>query len=309
MIHISEKDLDSYRNISCGKFGYVYQVDDDTAYKIYIPTLYTSWGGEYKNPALKFSKKKFERLIKAGKTLQYTDVLNDIIFIDNKFAGISLPYYDGGVITSIVNKSYDKKVNVSKQLVRNAKELNDHFIYPMDYKLNNIMLEDGNVKIIDLDDPLTKVDGFSHKNHLKKSTIILGDTIYTIFNEFHAKPYTRAITKQLAKPFPTKTTAISDIDDYIDHKESNIPFLIIDSTSDLHRLKRLLNSHDFRLLYKCSERNYNDFYYQQFIDYFASNGISLYDFLGYDHFIDYYLKDYAPCELYELNGKSFVKKK
>lgn len=309
MIHISEKDLDSYRNISCGKFGNVYQVDDDTAYKIYIPILYTSWGGEYKNPALKFSKKKFDRLLKAGKTLQYTDVLKDIIMINDKFAGISLPYYDGGIITNIISKPYSDKMNVTKQLIRNAKELYAHSIYPLDFKLNNIMMKDGNVKIIDLDDPLTKVDGHLNKKHLKKSTIILGDTIYTIFNEFHVKPYTRAITKQLAKPYPDETMNLSDIDKYIKHKESDIPFLILDSSSDIQRLKRLLNSHEFRLLYKCSDKNYNDLYYQQFIDYFENQGITLYDFMGYDHFIDYYLQDYAPCELYELNGKSFVKKK
>ncbi len=309
MIQISKEDLKSYREILSGQFGVVYQVNDDYVYKIYNPTLYHSSGHEYKNPALKMSKKKIRLLMNAGKSLQYTDVLKDVVFLDNKFAGIALPYYNGGTITDILSKPYAVKRETSRQLLRNAKELNEHYIYPMDYKLNNIMMHNGDVKIIDLDDPLTKVDAHRNKHHLKNSTIILGDTIYTIFNEFKVRPFSDDITRQLAKPYPNLTKSISSIEDYLNIKDDDTPFLIIDNSSDLKRLKSLLSSHEFRILYHCFDRNYNDFYYQHFIDYYEKQGIHLFDFLGFDHFYDYYLQDYAPCEVYELKEKSFVKKK
>ncbi len=309
MIQISKDDLKSYREILSGQFGVVYQVNDYYVYKIYNPTLYHSSGHEYKNPALRLPRRKFYLLMKAGETLQYTDVLKDIIIMDDKFSGVVLPYYNEGTITDILGKPYQVKRKASGQIVRNAKELNDHFIYPMDYKLNNIMKHNGNYKLIDLDDPYTKVHAHKSSKDLKNSTIVLGDTIYTIFNEFNARPFTNDIARQLGKPFPNHTYDISDILEYLKKKDDETPFLIIDESTDLTRLKELLSSHEFRILYHCSDRNYTDFYYQQFIDYFENQKIHLFDFLGYDHFYDYYLQDYAPCEVYELKEKSFVKKK
>ena len=55
------------------------------------------------------------------------------------------------------DSSYKLKADLSRQFVRNSKELIRHNIYPLDYKLNNLMCENGELRIIDLDDFHTKV--------------------------------------------------------------------------------------------------------------------------------------------------------
>lgn len=85
MISISKKDLLQYQKISFGKYGTVYQINDNTAYKIYHLYTVDKEGFETLNPALQVSKKRLENIMKRNKEIKYSDLITDYIIIDGHF--------------------------------------------------------------------------------------------------------------------------------------------------------------------------------------------------------------------------------
>ena len=110
----------------------------------------------YNNPMKLYRKHRFDRMIRLDKKLEYTDLCNDVIFMDGKFSGVCIPFYGYDCLYKLLGMPFDVKMDISNQLVRNSQELTRFRIYPLDLKLDNVMYVDGQVKIIDLDDLYTK---------------------------------------------------------------------------------------------------------------------------------------------------------
>lgn len=182
-----------------GTFGAVY-LKGDTIIKKYHDNIQASsmdYSIEYKNPCLRFRGKKFALLLLRNQFVNYTNLINDVVFVQNRFVGVSYPYVDGDKLEECIGENILKKGNICYQLIRNANELTDFFIYPLDYKINNIMYDkDGNVQIIDLDDQFTKVTFMSNPLYLYRSLYSLrrvvinfleNDEIYNYFDYYDAK--------------------------------------------------------------------------------------------------------------------------
>lgn len=248
MISITKDELDQYKVLGHGKYGKVYQVDDSIAYKIYYETLPDIDGFAAINPALLTSKKTINKLLKRGQNIQYTDLIQDYIVINNRFGGVCIPFYDGKTLSQLKDTPYQVKRDISTQMVRNHKELLRHFIYPRDYHTDNIMVtKSGEVKLIDLDDFLTKVSSYPNPFLALLCTGRLNETIREFFHEprfSRGKELEEMITRPRAKYSPSTRW----LDHYLTRLEATQDYLIIDNNSDLNIVSQLTNNHKYRIL-------------------------------------------------------------
>lgn len=163
----SEKEIKELKYIGSGVVGATYLKDDIIIKKYHkiIRNCAGIRGLKANNPCLRYRKKQVNLLILRNEFIKYTNLINDVVFVNGKFVGVSYEYINGLILDEFIGKNISVKSNISYQLIRNAKELTDFCIYPLDYKPDNILFDnDGNVRIIDLDDTLTKVTFM--RNHL-----------------------------------------------------------------------------------------------------------------------------------------------
>lgn len=310
MIQLSKQDIEKLRNVGSGKFGTVYQKDDSTAYKIYHDIIYDDYGYPHSNPALKrSSQKRIYKLIYRSRSLIYTDGPKDFISIDGRFGGIVLPFYDGSNLVSLIDSNFSLKMDTSLKLVRNSKELTDHLIYPLDYKLNNILLQDGEVRIVDLDDVLTHVCIVPNIHYQRECVYGLNDTIRTLFGEFRYPPYGKEVLEQLTRSRGSTTYQYQDIDDYLRVKGQEMDFLLVDEESDLSVVRDLLDHYPFHVVYRYFKRLYNqDEYYLHIIEQFKNAGIPIFDMIYNIDNPNFYFQNYNCRNMCEVEGKQIIKK-
>lgn len=286
MVHINKEDLDQFEMVGSGRFGVVYKKDDNTAYKIYYPSFYDDFGQVINNPTLKLSPYRYQRLISRSKRLLYSGGVLDTIYIHGCFGGVVIPYYHGKRLNQMMNEDFALKVDISNQLVRNAKELSSNCIYPTDYKLNNILYSDGKVRIIDLDDKRTHVTRVP--NPILNTICIngLGETIETFFHEYQHLSLPKSISKQISRKTNGYYLSYKSIEGYIYDKSIKRDFIMLDSHSDLENLPDY--SHDqSRLIYAIDER-LSEEEYQVILNYLKNHHISLYDFVLRENLVNYW---------------------
>ena len=216
LIFLTDEDIKKYEVIGSGGFGTIYK-NGSKVYKIYHEYVYDEFHCQYINPSLKYRHFKLNRLINLNKKIKKTDLIEDVIFLNNKFSGVVMPYYEGTTLNNIMDKSIKYKIGLSKQLLENSKELTNKYIYPMDYKLNNLMVSNDEIKIIDLDDIFTKVSIMPNFFNYKRFIFGLDATIKTFLNEYQIYflnkniVYNLEIRKQLKSNF-----TYEDIDRFVE---------------------------------------------------------------------------------------------
>lgn len=257
MITINEEDILRFDEIGSGKYGTVYRISDSVAYKIYHKRIKDKEGFYMKNPALRHAKRRLGKLKRKEDKLIYTDVFDDVIYIDGKFGGISIPYYDGCVLEDLKDSEYTLKRDVIGQLRRNHQELRDHYIYPHDYHLKNVMYVDNEVKIIDLDDPLTFSCIFPNLLCNLISSSRVNDVAYELFSDDRWS-YNYNITLMLDKKYNYNVDSKDWLDSYFKEKEEIIDYLFIDKDSDISLIKSFIDSHQVRILLLIDKDNTKD---------------------------------------------------
>ena len=289
MVDICKEDLDQFETVGSGRFGVVYKKDDNIAYKIYYPSFYDDFGQVISNPTLKLSPSRYKRLIARSKKLLYSGGVLDTIYLHGNFGGVVIPYYDGKRLSQMMQEDFSIKVDISNQLVRNAKELSSNCIYPTDYKLNNILYADGNVRIIDLDDKRTHVTRVP--NPILNTICIngLGETIETFFHEYHHLALPKSISKQIARKANGYYLSYQSIEGYIYDKSIKRDFIMLDSQSDLNSLPDSIHDQS-RLVFAIDER-LSEEEYQVILNCLRNHNLSLYDFVLRDN-----LDNYWECE-------------
>lgn len=260
MVSLKSKDLLDLERVGAGNFGTVYK-SGDKAYKIYHQMIRNDEDVLCPNPSLKLDKKRIYKYMKLDKKLLYTDLIKDIIYIDGKFGGIVLPYYDGETLLKTIDLPIEEKIETAYQIVRNSKELTDNNIYPFDYKLNNIMIVDGNVKFIDLDDIFTFFSKVASPFKTKEVVKDLDKTIKKYFNDTNYYPFDKKLVKLLSCN-RTPNTTYKELSQYIKEKSKRYNYIFIDSTVDTAVNMRLLKDSNYRKIYvysgsdnELSERN------------------------------------------------------
>lgn len=250
MVNIDERQLRDLSKISSGNFGNIYRAGDNV-FKVYEPKIKTTVGTLDNNPMLRDSYKvisRLQKLIELNKKVKKTDLITDLLYVDGKFRGVVLPYYDGLELTKVMDKPLKDKIEYSRKLLENARELSKHHIYPTDYKLINLLLVGNQIKIIDLDDIFTKV-GIRYAPMYHKECIYgLYETIAALLNENRYHCYISE-ADGLTVPHKSKIDGtFESIESYLDDKEEDHSYIFLDETTDLDIYSDALYLNDIRVV-------------------------------------------------------------
>ena len=250
MVNIDERQLRDLSKISSGNFGNIYRAGDNV-FKVYEPKIKTTVGTLDNNPMLRDSYKvisRLQKLIELNKKVKKTDLITDLLYVDGKFRGGVLPYYDGLELTKVMDKPLKDKIEYSRKLLENARELSKHHIYPTDYKLINLLLVGNQIKIIDLDDIFTKV-GIRYAPMYHKECIYgLYETIAALLNENRYHCYISE-ADGLIVPHKSKIDGtFESIESYLDDKEEDHSYIFLDETTDLDIYSDALYLNDIRVV-------------------------------------------------------------
>ena len=277
MFSITRDDLKKYELVGFGKYGKVYRINSDTVIKVYKDKIKGMVGEAMFNPALQVSKRRLRRITKRAKQVENTDLARDIVVLDGYFHGFVLPYYEGSTLDKSKDLPYEEKKDISKKLVSNDQELKRNCIYPLDYHTDNIMVVDGKVKIIDLDDPLTHFTILPNLALSKLSMGRLNETIQDFYDEFDLSLYGCYTMARLERVRPQYSSSKDWLEKYLEEKEEVKDYLIIDKETDIEVLKELLRNHRFRVLYSLEEVNSDETV--RILEKFREQEIEIYDFL------------------------------
>ena len=297
-----------------GLYGRVYCYQNK-AIKLYHPIIYRH---DIVNPCLKLNRKKFQLMKIRSKDIKHTYLVEDLLYINGIFSGVIYPYIEGENLGNLLYQlSLDEKQNLSKQLLRNAKELTDHQIYPKDYRLPNILRDpDGNVKIIDIDDIRTKVTLFPNPmelllslKSLKRALIeLLEDDDYFNYSKNHQlQKYTETL-KITKKPFIT----YQHLNTYIDKKTEPFKTIFVDT-----KHLRLLNSstiNNINIIMENTDANLiliSETLKDSVVENIFEKEIPLYDYIdtnniGIEETIEKYIKTHNIINSISLNQKDLT---
>ena len=310
IIKINSVNLASLEKIGSGKFGIVYKLDEHTAYKIYHETIVDLDWKEIINPTLSLPRLHFNTLIKRSKNLLYSGGVLDTIKVDGRFRGVVIPYYQGEELLKLVDKPIDYKVELSKQMVRNAKELSNHWIYPTDYRLKNVVLSSGEIKLIDLDDCKTHPFIIPGLMFRAMSINSLGNTIKVFLKENEHIYFPKEVTDHLGREKDTLFFTFKKLDSYLDRKseEKNIIYIDEDTSIDVINYYNLDN---FDLVFLLDKDQLSTFKVKEKVEQLKEKGIEVFDFINKESQEEYKALENIGEE-YELSNyelKRIYKKK
>ena len=308
MINITSKDIENFEYITQGTYGKIYKVNDHIAYKLYKDKVKDTYSGvEYNNPSLYIRKRRFAALIERCKDLEYTDGFYDTVYKDKKFSGVAMIYYkDAPTLYSLRDMPVDKKDPLSRELIRNAGEIIEHHIYPTDYNTSNVLLVDGKIKIIDIDDIRTHI---SNGNNLMLQRSSNKSLSYTL-EDFHdcglRYNMSRRVKKRLEKPIIKNMYSYDSMFEYLDTFDDDKVILFINDNSDINEVKKLYDKYDIKIVYSLRNRKIKDRSLIKRIDFYNDKDIPIYDFVLESKKDDYYKSDNITEE-YVIEDKQLKK--
>ena len=317
-MNMTDQDFKHLTYISSGTFGSVFH-NGKIAFKKYHPEIKAHFEFEYKiikNPCLRPHPIKFRLMKYYNRHLKYTNLSCEPLYINQKFSGICYPYYDGDVLYNLKNISFIEKEDIVKQLLRNAKELTNHHIYPLDYKLDNIIYtKQGEIKIIDLDDPLTKYKLVRHPHLYQKSMVTLKDTVVHFLNlnrEYHCHSLAPFLnhTQQIDSLCNGKT--YRQLYNYLEIHSSKNNFLIIPPEQNVLQvisdIKRLMQQLEIKIIILESNTIPLETF-QSFILLLIQEGIEVYDILpSTPNDVINYIKDYNVSKTFIIDKQKIKRR-
>ncbi len=305
MVSLSRSDLRSLEYISSGTFGSIYKKDDNTAYKIYHDKIKTQYYQLVDNPALEdHNRPHYYLLLQRRDSIKQSGLIKDKIYMDGFFGGVAIPYYDGPELseTDLIIKD---RIRVSRRIIDKMKELNRHLIYPTDLKTNNILLVNGEPKLIDLDDVRTHAFIYPSPLFYTFSKNATARTVRAIIEKGH-HALTDNAYDQIERTKHKKATSYNSIEEYLREKEKEKTIIYIDKNTDIDRLKDNTSSYRESLVYVLdNDEKYTE---DKILERLKVYQIPLYDFVEIDK-QNKYREIESINEEFEYKGKSLVKRK
>ena len=283
MVNITEDDLKRLEpfRVGSGTFGVVYKVNDQIAYKVYRKTIRDSltWK-EVDNPAISLSPAHFNALITRSKRLKYTGGILDTLSVDGNFRGVVIPFYDGKRIEELTDLSLDRRLSLSREMVRNSKELSGHLIYTTDFKTNNIMIANGVVQFIDLDDVRTHVCHVPNLLYRAMTINSLGESIQDFMLERRHLFSPGGAFNDLEREQNFLSLTYGRIEEYLNKKSEELCVVYFNPCNIEGFIELLSNlKKKYKLVMMIEEEQLHDENLVRIVDYLKANGIGLYDII------------------------------
>lgn len=306
MIYINNDFFDRFKCIGSGKFGKVYKINNNTAYKIYYKMVADDYSGkELINPVFGGTNFHYKLLLSKSKNLIHSGGIKDLISINGSFGGVSIPYYEGSELIDLFDKPLKLKIDISKKLIRNCKELTDCFIYPTDFRLKNIILSNNEPQIIDLDDTRTKVSIMPNLLWEKYCINKIGENIQYFLGITNHKGIPSSIRKVIKRENAFNCINYNKIINYIKNLEIEKNIIFINKETNLDKIKELINNNSFELVY-IIDNNLEKKDYINIVNNLKKENIILYDFINKEK-----IEDYSSIEMvnesYLLDNKELKK--
>ena len=259
MIHLNKLSLSNLQKLGAGTYGVVYKSKDNkSVYKIYKNKIKNFSGNFVKNPSIELNKNRFKTIKNKKMKLKHTDLLDDLISIGNEICGIKMKYYDGKTISDLYKYNINKKVSLCKKMIHNAKELTNHFIYPLDFNHQNIMEVNSSIRFIDLDDEHTKYRDEYNKLDELFSIFSLNKSIKEFITNNNSFPYHRDFKNKLTKFNKNKATTYTDINDLLISASNNTNLFFIPLYTKLNdRILNYLKTFSSKVILVCNDNNIN----------------------------------------------------
>lgn len=213
-VSITEEELRKLKSVGTGTYATVFADGDKKIvikkYHEYIKNF--DWSIA-KNPCLNIRWRKYKRLNSRDKKIKYTDTFVELVYEESRFIGVKKKYYEGDSLNKIDSRTLTVKKKILLELIKNAKELTSHRIYNLDYKPDNLLVtNDGEVKILDLDDVWTKVTLLPNPIYERISRRKLQQTIINIIYSY--QPYLLDIIEKKVTNCPENNPKLSKLLSY-----------------------------------------------------------------------------------------------
>ena len=296
MININSEFFKQFEYIDDGTFGTV-KSNNEVAFKLYHDLIKTTNGFLVKNPCLKKSYRlKLYRLKKRRKKITKTDLIFDTFSINKIFSGVISTFYHGVTLDKAGSlTTFSEKIMICKTLIDNASELNKYRIYPLDYKLNNILYtDDKKVKIIDLDDVFTKITNFYNPFYKKLSLLALKRTIVAFLDEQFENYVPNELLDETNKYRYEGKISYKKINQYLDNRPKGNIFLFLDprliNDKVFDKIKDLITTTNLKIvlfylpnlnLKKIKENSETLSFYEQMIQSFKKTQINIFDIINW----------------------------
>ena len=304
MINLNESDIKKLKYINQGTFGMLYQKDDNTAYKIYKDEIKTKYNSYIKNPCLRIPKSHYDLIKEKSKNIKGTEFFKDLIYIDGRFKGVVIPFYQGETLSKYSNIPMNKRIELVTLLINKSKELTKNNIIYTDYKINNIIVQDNDIKLIDLDDlkthPVIVKDPVLYSYSIYK----LNETVQDRFGQEQHLNLNEDVWKRINRQRGFYTIRKSKLDKYIKNKQTPRDILFIDKDTDISRLKDNTSTYNTNVVYILSKEEKNKEKELQIIDNLKVYKIPLYDFVTIKEF-NYYNNIELINEAYQIKDNEY----
>lgn len=286
--------------IGSGCFGKVYK-DRNVVYKLYRES-FDNYEGEYKkNPALSQSilnKYKLNKLIKLNSEIKGSNLITDLIYINGNFVGVKSKFIDGDALSNIKdNLSFCSKIKISKDIIKNIQELYYYNIFPIDIHLSNIILDKGeNIKLIDLDDPLTKVRIIKNLIITKSCLLHVKQSLYELFGYYDfygASFFDKYITKTR---IPNFSSSFSGLKKFLEYKSIPINISFTGINNNYNDIERLFNS-NIKNVFVYNEEEFS--LAKIFIKNYYDKGIAFDNIINYSN-KEMFLNNYNVSDCYDF---------
>ena len=276
MINLHEANLKEFEKLGNGRFGTVYKVNDEYAIKVFHDGL-EGPSGLISNPEKAYHPLKLYQLRQKAKDLKYTDLVEDTVYIDGKFAGFKIKYYPGETLTHFMRKPFVIKRTIAEEIVRDNKELSDHHIYQLDYRLDNIMY-DSSVHLVDLDGSYTKVLPFGLRTYARRAELGACETINALFNCYYYNDCSKRNLDTIREI--EEVTTYPEVEELIADKSRPHNFIFVDQDSDIS-LARSLSGDNSYYVYTVESLWSSKDKLKDVISRYQDAGIPLYDIATY----------------------------